>query len=72
MKRNPDTPALTLLPRNRPFRWFPRNGNPTCIGEWASQRLIKWLAFLPIYIGIIVALILVVQLFHPFGLGEGL
>jgi hypothetical protein len=63
--------ALTLTPaEGQPFRWLPRHGQPSCIGEWSAQHTVRFLAWLPVYVGIVVTLILVIQLLHPFGLGE--
>jgi hypothetical protein len=63
--------SLTLTPaEDRPFRWLPRHGQPYCIGEWATQHVIRLLAWAPLYVALIVTLILVVQLGHPFGLGR--
>jgi hypothetical protein len=63
--------SLTLTPaEGQPFRWLPRHGQPSCIGEWATQHTVRFLAWLPVYIGLIVTLILVIQVWNPFGLGE--
>lgn len=45
-----------------PIRWLPRHGNPGCLVEWLSQGIVKWAAYLPVYIAIIVALTVVVVL----------
>jgi hypothetical protein len=63
--------TLTLTPaENRPFRWLPKHGQPYCIGEWATQHAVRFLAWLPVYSAIILTLILIIEVGHPFGLGE--
>lgn len=47
----------------RPFRWLPRQGEPWCVAEWLAQAIIKTLAFVPVYIAIIVTLTLLIQIF---------
>ena len=62
--------SLTLFPaENQPFRWLPRHGQPSCIGEWASQHLVRFFAYSPVYISVVVTLILIIEIWHPFGLG---
>jgi hypothetical protein len=62
---------LNLHPaHDEPFRWLPRQGEPSCIGEWLSQQTIRLVAWLPIYIALIVTLIIVIQVVHPLGLGR--
>jgi hypothetical protein len=62
---------LNLHPaHDEPFRWLPRNGEPSCIGEWLSQQTIRLVAWLPFYIALMVTLIVVIQTVHPWGLGE--
>jgi hypothetical protein len=51
------------LNHNAPFRWLPRHGEPWCVMEWLSQQVVKTLAFLPVYIAIVVTLTLYVVLF---------
>jgi hypothetical protein len=51
------------------FRWLPRQGEPSCVGEWLSQQFLRTLAWWPVYTGLIVTLILLIQVFHPWGLG---
>lgn len=48
---------------NQPFRWLPRQGEPSCVVEWISQTVIKIIAYLPVYTAIVVTLVLLVQLF---------
>lgn len=67
--------SIDRLPLRRPtpiefFRWVPRQGKPRCIAEWASQALVRFLAFLPVYIAVVVSIILVIVIWHPFGLGR--
>jgi hypothetical protein len=55
---------LNLHPtHNQPFRWLPRHGEPSCVGEWLSQRFIVVVAWLPVYTAIVVTLALLVLLF---------
>lgn len=67
MMRSDHAPArrLKLWPESsgQPFRWLPRQGPPSWIGEWLSQAIVKALAYLPIYTSIIVTLIILLQLF---------
>ena len=61
--------SLTVLPcHGKPFRWLPKHGAPLCIGEWFSQRVVKSLAYLPIYTAIIVTLTLLTFLLVEFWL----
>lgn len=48
---------------NRQFRWLPRHGDPSCVAEWFSQKMIKSLAYLPIYTFIMVVLTFLVVVF---------
>jgi hypothetical protein len=48
--------------RGKPFRWLPRHGEPTCILEWISQKIIITTAWLPVYTAIMVTLTLIVLL----------
>jgi hypothetical protein len=42
--------SLTLLPaHDESFRWLPRHGEPSCIGEWLSQQIVVQLARAPVY-----------------------
>lgn len=51
---------LNLSPTHeQPFRWLPRHGEPSCIGEWFTQRAIKALARLPVYTAVISTLVLI-------------
>ena len=52
--------SLALWPTSGPFRWLPRQGKPTCIGECLAQRVIKGLAWLPVYTAVVVTLCLLV------------
>lgn len=63
--------SLTLRPApGQPFRWLPRQGEPLCIGEWASQHVVRFFAYLPVYTAIIVTFVIIIQVLHPFGLGD--
>jgi hypothetical protein len=56
--------SLTLLPaEGQPFRWLPRHGQPSCIGEWMAQRMVTATAWAPIYIAIVTTLTLLVVVF---------
>ena len=48
---------------DQPFRWLPRQGEPSCIGEWLSQRAITALAWLPFYTALVATLALLVLIF---------
>lgn len=55
---------LTWIPSlHEPIRWLPRNGEPFSVAERTSQIIIKTIAYLPIYIAIIVTAVLLVQIF---------
>lgn len=41
---------------SEPLRLLPRHGKPTCYLEWVSQKTIKSIAFLPVYISLFVVL----------------
>lgn len=51
---------LRLLPLGKPFRWFPRHGDPYCYAESTAQRIVKAVARLEVYTAIIVTLCLIV------------
>lgn len=44
------------------FRYLPRHGDPLCIGEWLTQKIVKAVAYLPIYTAIVATTTLVVAL----------
>ena len=51
---------LTMTPAtDQPFRWLPRQGEPSCIAEWLVQQTVRWMAYLPVYISIVVTLTLI-------------
>lgn len=55
---------LNLHPAHgQSFRWLPRHGEPSCIGEWVSQRTITALAWLPFYTALVATLVLLVLVF---------
>lgn len=56
---------LNLTPTQRPIRWLPRYGDPTCLLEWVAQRTITALAYLPVYTAIVATLCLVVLVLGP-------
>lgn len=61
---------MTLRPAHgQPFRWLPKQGEPLCIGEWVSQHVVRFFAYLPVYIAVVVTVIVIIQVFSPFGLG---
>lgn len=61
-KRDPEI-NLTFTPASgEPFRWLPRHGEPSCVGEWLTQHIVKWVAEPKHYIAITVTVTLVVQL----------
>jgi hypothetical protein len=45
------------------FRWLPRQGEPLCVAEWITQKIIKLVAYTPVYTAIVVTLVLLVQIF---------
>ena len=47
----------------QPFRWLPRHGEPSCIGEWLTQRGITVIAYLPVYTALVATLVLIVAVF---------
>lgn len=54
------------------LHFLPRQGEPFTVYEWVCQKMIKALAFLPIYIAIVVTLVLYIELFGiPFVGGGG-
>lgn len=60
---------MGFFPTEHPAHWLPRSGSPTSVCEWLAQWLIRSLAIWPVYTAFIVTLILIIELFHPFGLG---
>lgn len=61
---------LSLWPAlDQPARWLPRHGRPYSIPEWISQKLLRSLAYAPIYTLVIVCLIVLIQVRHPWGWG---
>ena len=52
--------ALSLTPSSGHFRWLPRHGKPTCLGECLVQRFVKGFAWLPVYTAVVVTLCLLV------------
>lgn len=50
--------------------WLPRQGEPVSDIDWLTQQFVRTLAWWPIYTAVIVTLILVVQIGHPWGLGR--
>jgi hypothetical protein len=48
-----------MLKTQRPIRWLPRHGDPTCVLEFWSQQFVKWAAYLPVYTAIVATLTLV-------------
>lgn len=55
---------LNLTPtHNQPFRWLPRHGEPSCIGEWFTQQAIRQIARAPVYTFIVAVLTLLAVLF---------
>lgn len=49
--------SLRTFPNfNEPLRMLPRHGKPTCYLEWVSQNTIKSVAFLPVYILLVIFL----------------
>lgn len=68
-RRNGDTRPLESPVKERlawhpfqPIRWLPRHGQPGCLLEWFSQRVIVLSAYLPIYTAVVVTLTLAVVL----------
>jgi len=45
------------------IRWLPRHGSPQNMFEWICQTAIRIVAFLPVYIAIVVTLILLIEIF---------
>jgi hypothetical protein len=62
-KRDPSDRLSWSLSCGKPFRFLPRHGEPLCVYEWGFQKLVKAVAWLPIYTAIIVTLVLLVQIF---------
>lgn len=49
------------------FRWLPRHGQPSCVGEWISQVLVRCLAWAPLYTAVVVTAMALVYVFgFPF------
>lgn len=46
-----------------PIRWLPKHGRPLRAIEWVSQTLVKIVAFLPIYVAIVVTIVLLLQIY---------
>ncbi len=62
-RRDAAEPIRWILNVHSPFRWLPRHGDPSCYLEWTSQKIIRLLAYLPIYTAIIATLVLLVEIF---------
>lgn len=45
------------------IRWLPRQGRPLRTIDWISQTIIKVVAFLPIYVAILVTILLLLQIY---------
>jgi hypothetical protein len=54
---------MKFWPPDGPFRWAPKHGDPQCLAEWTTQAMIKLLAFLPVYVAVVVTLLLVVAIY---------
>lgn len=50
------------------FRWLPKHGKPSSVFEWLSQNFVKLIAWLPVYIAIVVTLIFLLQIYLVHGL----
>jgi hypothetical protein len=62
-RRNPNV-GLSWRPLiQAPIRWLPRHGDPFCVLEWISQKAIKTLAYLPVYIAVVTTITLIVLIF---------
>lgn len=63
------TKRLKLWPiGGSPFRWKASQGQPECVGEYISQFVYGHRMLL--YIAVVVTLILIVEVFGPFLMGE--
>lgn len=55
--RNPAGRVTEPMPG--PTRWLPQHGDPFCLLEWLSQSIVKLIAYLPVYVAIVVTITLV-------------
>lgn len=63
-KRRSRMNGMALRPTHgKPLRWLPRQGEPSCIVEWLSQRVVIALAYAPIYVAVVVTLTLLILIF---------
>ncbi len=40
--------------------WLPRNGRPLGVADWIIQGIVRLLAFIPVYVGLVVIITLLV------------
>ncbi len=66
-----EIPPVTFRPQpDKPSHWLPKQGHPLSIAEWMSQYFIRFFAWLPAYTAVVLTLVLIIEIWHPFGLGE--
>lgn len=70
LHRPPGQPVRHLPERGEPLRWLPRHGEPYCTVEVLSQLFIRTLAYWPVYTACVSTLILLIVVFHPWGVGR--
>lgn len=66
-----ETPPVTFRPPpDKPSHWLPKQGSPFSVAEWMSQYFIRFFAWLPAYTAVVLTIVLIIEIWHPFGLGE--
>jgi hypothetical protein len=48
---------------NSSFHWLPSQGKPASVLEWVLQKLIKLIAWFPIYIVLVLTILLLLQIY---------
>lgn len=59
------------LSRDLSPHWLPRAGKPVCVWDWLSQKVIKTIAFLPVYTAVVATITMCLYIFGvPFVAGR--
>lgn len=63
LEKECNVPLAWKLDFNNPFRWLPRHGPPYTVAELLVQKIVRLLAYLPIYTAFVVTMVLLIQIF---------
>jgi hypothetical protein len=67
-RRSGDNSSEVCLPwwpnHDKPYHWLPKQGKAMSVVEYISQAIVKSIAWLPVYIAIVVTLTLAVLLWN--------